>query len=182
MPESPLTSISRLRQVLRIVAAAPRAGLAGGLLLICCAFMLLFQGFGVGLGTSTSSAGADSPQNSTTPESSPASPRSLDTPSTPTPSDTDINSLPPQPALTILIDERSYRIQVPADPEPVYRECSLQQVLSLAAKTTGDVNDIRIRILRRETARQSAETALLEALEATGIGIDAILMPSTTVP
>ena len=154
MPESPLTSISRLRQVLRIVAAAPRAGLAGGLLLICCAFMLLFQGFGVGLGT-----------------------RSLDTSS-----DTNINSLPPQPVLTILIDEYTYRILVPADPEPVYRECSLPEVLSLAEKTTGDVNDIRIRILRRETARQSAETALLESLAATGIGVDAILMPSTTEP
>lgn len=177
MPESPLTSISRLRQVLRIVAAAPRAGLAGGLLLICCAFMLLFQGFGVGLGTATSLSDADVSESTAPPQPSPASPRSLDTSS-----DTNINSLPPQPVLTILIDEYTYRILVPADPEPVYRECSLPEVLSLAEKTTGDVNDIRIRILRRETARQSAETALLESLAATGIGVDAILMPSTTEP
>lgn len=177
MPESPLTSISRLRQVLRIVVAAPRAGLAAGVLLICCAFMLLFQGFGVGLGTAASLSGADSSESTAPPQPSPASPRSLDTSS-----DTDINSLPPQPVLTILIDEHTYLILVRANPEPVYRKCSLPEVLSLAEKTTGDDLKDRIRILRRETARQSAETALLESLAAIGIGGDAIKMPSTTEP
>lgn len=179
MPESPLTSISRLRQVLRIVAAAPRAGLVGGVLLICCALMLLLQSLGLnlGLGTATSSSVADSSESDTLPESSPASPRSLDTTS-----GTDISSLPPQPVLTILIDERTYKIRMSADSEPIYRECSLPEVLSLAEKTTGDVNGYRIKIVLRETARQSTETALLESLAANGIDRQVILIQEETVP
>jgi hypothetical protein len=93
-----------------------------------------------------------------------------------------ITSLAGQPVLTVLIDERAYRVQVPAEPEPLYRDSSLEQIRSLASSTTGDTNGIRVRILRRETARQSAETALQQTLEQAGITVDAILMPSETVP
>lgn len=179
MPDSPTTAFSRLRQVLRIAAAAPRAGLVGGMLLICCALLLLFQG--INLGTFSTSAG-NSTESSATTASTSANPRSMDSADSDTNPENSITSLAGQPVLTVLIDERAYRVQVPAEPEPLYRDSSLEQIRSLASSTTGDTNGIRVRILRRETARQSAETALQQTLEQAGITVDAILMPSETVP
>ncbi|MFM7059097.1 MAG: hypothetical protein ACKO2P_19475, partial [Planctomycetota bacterium] len=174
---------------LRIASAAPRAGLVGGLLLICCAVMVLLQTFNFGtIGTSATDASADTPPAETSlaktspAKTSPATPRSLNTPNDPTAPGTAELSLAGLPVLTVLIDERSYRVQVPAEPEPLYRDCSLELIRTLANTTTGDSNGIRVRILRRETARQSAETALQQTLEQAGITIDAILMPSETVP
>ncbi|MEY3173929.1 MAG: hypothetical protein RLZZ436_1843 [Planctomycetota bacterium] len=182
MPEAHSSPISRLRQTLRIAAAAPRAGLVGGLLLIGCALLLLFRGFGLGTsGAATDASPTDYAASAATPR---ATPRSLDENSDA--HDTVTNpadaAAKPQPVITILIDERSYRLQISAEPEPVYRETSLEQIRRLAAQTTGDSNQIRVHILRRETARQSAETALHEALAAVGIKPDAIRMPSEIVP
>lgn len=179
MPDSPTTAFSRLRHVLRIAAAAPRAGLAGGILLICCAMLLLLDG--INLSTPGTSAG--NATTSTTTTNSPATlPRDMDSPEDSANPENATASLAGQPVLTVLIDERSYRIQVPTEPEPLYRDSSLEQIRSLASTTTGDTNGIRVRILRRETARQSAENALHQTLEQAGITVDAILMPSETVP
>lgn len=179
MPDSPATTFSRLRQALRIAAAAPRAGLAGGMLLICCALLLLFDG--INLSTPGTSAG-NSTESTATTNSTAAIPRSIDSAEDSANTENATASLAGQPVLTVLIDERSYRVQVPAEPAPLYRDSSLEQIRSLASTTTGDTNGIRVRILRRETARQSAETALHQTLEQAGITVDAILMPSETVP
>ncbi len=181
MPDSSISSITRLRQVLRIVAAAPRAGLVGGVLLICCALMLLLQGLNLGsVGIPGSAPSADNPAPKTaSAQSSQTASRSIDSPETPAAPDLSLSGLP---VLTVLIDERSYRVQVPANPAPLYRDSSLEQIHALASTTTGDSNGIRVRILRRETARQSAETALQQTLEQAGITADAILMPSEIVP
>ncbi|MEZ6124300.1 MAG: hypothetical protein R3C49_14165 [Planctomycetaceae bacterium] len=86
------------------------------------------------------------------------------------------------PTLGILIDERSFLLEVPADSRSVFRPASMERLVELAAKTTGDTNGIRVRILQRETARPSAMQNLTRALEATGIRENAIYVPLEFVP
>jgi hypothetical protein len=84
--------------------------------------------------------------------------------------------------LTVLIDERQYLIQIASTPTPLFRPSSLDRIAGLADRTAGDSNGIRVRILRRETSRPSAENELRETLKTVDIGDDDILMPAETVP
>lgn len=178
MSQPHVPSVSVIRRIFRAATLAPRAGLLLGTLLIAAAVLMLLRNFGTGSNTPDPLASATNP-DSQRPDNPPPVARGLDA--------TQPNeNLAPNPAasplITILIDERSYRLQISADPKPVYREISLESIKPLAAKTTGDSNGIRVRVLRRETSRQSAETQLLDALASSGITPDAILMPSTPVP
>lgn len=84
--------------------------------------------------------------------------------------------------LGILIDERSYLLEVPTGTETDFVPAELRRLLELAAMADGDSNGIRIRILQRETARAKAEQDLRQALGEIGIGTDAIYMPAEFVP
>jgi hypothetical protein len=181
MTEPHVPSVSTIRKIFRAATLAPRAGLSLGTLLIAAAVIMLLRNFGTGINSPSipdPTARTDNQlPDDQPPDYQPPVARSLDAPQTqktPTPT--------ASPLITILIDERSYRLQISADPKPVYREISLENIKPLAANTTGDSNGIRVRILRRETSRQSAETQLLETLDSAGITPDAILMPSTPVP
>ena len=82
----------------------------------------------------------------------------------------------------MLIDERQFLIQIATTPTPLFRPSPLARIVELAARAPGDTNGIRVRILRRETARPSAENELREVLKSVGLLDDAILMPAETVP
>ena len=84
--------------------------------------------------------------------------------------------------LNVLIDERQFLIQIATTPTPLFRPSPLARIAQLAARAPGDTNGIRVRILRRETARPSAENELREVLKSVGLLDDAILMPAETVP
>ena len=84
--------------------------------------------------------------------------------------------------LGILIDERSYLIEVPSGEESQFVSADLTRLLELAELADGDTNGIRIRILQRETARAKAEQDLRQALGEIGISTDAIYMPAEFVP
>lgn len=84
--------------------------------------------------------------------------------------------------LNVLIDERQFLIQIATTPAPLFRPSPLARIAELAARAPGDTNGIRVRILRRETARPSAESELREVLKSVGLLDDAILMPAETVP
>ena len=178
MQQPHVPTLSTVRKILRAATLAPRAGLSLGTLLIVAAVLMLLRNFGTGISSPGTPATTDSTESQQTDSPTPV-PRALENPNSKANPN---NSAATSPLITILIDDRSYRLQISNDTEPVYREISLENIKPLAAKTTGDSNGIRVRILRRETSRQSAETELLNTLNAAGITPDAILMPSTPVP
>lgn len=87
-----------------------------------------------------------------------------------------------QKTLGILIDERSYLLRIPGTPQDVFRPSTLERLVELAKLVSGDTNGIRVTILRRETARTTAEQELKSALAAAGIGANAVYMPNDFVP
>lgn len=84
--------------------------------------------------------------------------------------------------LTVLIAEHDYMIQIPSDSEFIYRPVELDRIVEMAAGTSGDSNGIRVRILRRDNARASAEEQLKLDLSRRGIGSDAVHMSEQFVP
>ena len=83
--------------------------------------------------------------------------------------------------LGILIDETEFFMVIPGT-DTIYRPKDLSRLVELAELATGDANGIRVRILRRETSRTSAEVELTTALENKGIGQDAVYMPRELLP
>lgn len=84
--------------------------------------------------------------------------------------------------LTLLIDERSYLMELPFKESPLYRPVELTRAIELARLAKGDTNGIKVRILRRENARVSAEESLKLELSRKGISADAIHMSEHFVP
>ena len=84
--------------------------------------------------------------------------------------------------LAILIDEHNFLMEVPTDSGPVYRPAEIKRLLELAKLADGDSNGIRIRLLRRENARASAEEQLTLDLSRIGIQESAIHMPADFIP
>lgn len=84
--------------------------------------------------------------------------------------------------LTILIDERAYLLQLPGREQPEYRPIALPRLLEIAPLAAGDENGIRVRLLRRENARASAEEQLKLDLAQVGITSSQIYMPEQFVP
>ncbi|MFO1003995.1 MAG: hypothetical protein U0936_27070 [Planctomycetaceae bacterium] len=169
----------------RVVRTTSRAGVGGGAILIGLALFLLFKGLGPG-GTGSTGSG-------TGPQSGKAMISATGTES----SSEDAVAAPDEikggltneekkslssDVFTVLIDEKNFLIELPGFPDPVYREIKLPRVLELAKLVKGDSNGIRVRILRRESARASAEFDLTSGLQKVGVEKDAIIMPADFVP
>lgn len=84
--------------------------------------------------------------------------------------------------LAVLIDEHDFRMALPGDAGPIFREIEFARLLELAQEAKGDSNGIRVRILRRENARASAEERLTRELFGVGVNKNAIYMPEDFVP
>jgi len=188
----------------KIVRSTSRAGVWGGALLIGLALFLLFRGFGPGgTGSSGSGSGPESnggsdPKIST---SAPTSAASSAAPSATSPmatSPTATSLTAPDPlaggltddekkalsgdVLTVLIDEHRFLMELPGGPDPIFRPIPLERVVELATLSRGDTNGVKVKILRRETSRASAEFQLKSELERKGIRGDSLVMPTEFVP
>ena len=87
----------------------------------------------------------------------------------------------PADKITVLIDGHDYFQVLNVGGKPVQRAKSLDDLLNEVKLVPGDDDGVRIRILRKDSARASAENALLAALESNGIGTDAVYMPDAFV-
>ena len=150
--------------------------LIGGAAMLAIAAMLIFRDSGAGFNPSIT--GIASPETSP-----PEAPKNVNA----TPQDVPV--LSPEDAaavssgvLSVLIDERRFFIRITEQPEPRYRSSDLTDLVQLARKTDGDGNGIRVQILRRETARPSAEQDLITALQSAGVSRDSIIMPEQIIP
>jgi len=76
--------------------------------------------------------------------------------------------------LDILVDGHDYQISLRGKG---YTTFPLARIVETAKATSGNEDGIRVRILRRDSARVVAWSRLHEALEDAGISKDAILMP-----
>ena len=169
-----------------------RAGLGGGAILIGLALFLLFRGFGPG-GTGATGSGTGS---ESTPGGSPMITTSANGKSDSSATTTSL-AAPDRingrltedekkalsgDTLTVLIDEHDYLIELPGSPDPIFRPTPMDRIVELARIARGDTNGTRVRILRRQSSRASAEEKLKLELERHGIHNDAIVMPSEFVP
>lgn len=172
-----------------VVRKTSKAGMTGGAVLIGLALFMLFRGLGPGgpgTGANSDSGEDTGTQISTSTSSSETTPtkeKSLVAPETVAGGITDDE----EKALsgnvfTVLIDEHSYLMEIPGTPDPIFRPTPLKRILELAPQAKGDSNGIRVRILRRENARASAEFELKSELERIGIRNDAVIMPGEFVP
>ncbi len=176
----------------KVVSCTSRAGSGGGAILIGLALFLLFRGFGPGgTGATGSGTGTDSSTNGSamitktapgskdfsTTTTSLAAPDSISGGMT----ENEKKALSGD-ILTVLIDEHDYLIEIPGSPDPIFRPTPLERIVELARITDGDTNGTRVRILRRQSSRASAEEKLKLELERQGIHDDAIVMPSEFVP
>ena len=83
--------------------------------------------------------------------------------------------------ITVLIDDRSYEFVKQDGEKVVYSHTELDDIVRQALEAPGNSNGIRVTILRRESARYSAETNLRTALTDAGVANEAIYMPKTFV-
>lgn len=172
---------SRQPGVFKTTARAASGGVIMVGLMLC---LLLFRGFGTGSPDSATST-SGSPQMATT-----ESPKNTETPDPEsTVEDESSGGLTPdeqkalsEKVLAVLIDEHQYLLAIPGESTDVYRPTELERVIELARRTEGDSNGIRVRILRRENARASAEEQLKLDLNRAGITRDCIYMPADFVP
>lgn len=183
----------------RLVRGSSRAGVGAGAALIGLALFLLFRGFGFGPGSGsgeesseTQTAGEESDSGTSEILAATADPaatkESLDK-STEANDRARTNGLSVDEekaisgnVLTVLIDEHDYLMQIPGTTDVVYRRCELPRLIELAKLTKGDTNGIRVRILRRESARASSESQIKVDLAHAGISPDAVVMPQGFVP
>ncbi len=173
----------------KVVRATSRAGVGGGAILIGLVLFFLFRGFGPG-GTGSSGSGTGSEENPGDQSMITKSEQSANNskPSLAAPdkvrgglTDDEKKALSGD-ILTVLIDEHEYLLQLPGTPDPIFRPTPLSRIVELATIATGDANGIKVRILRRESARASSEQQLITDLAHKGIRQDAVVMPSDFVP
>lgn len=88
-------------------------------------------------------------------------------------------SAPPPKKLLVRVDEYNYQVTDAA--EIAWREANLRDILLLAKRTTGDEDGLRVRILRRRSARYTAWARLYAELESAGLPSDSISMPKELV-
>ena len=104
------------------------------------------------------------------------------TPTTERSPDAEVDDSPHSAGLiTVLIDDRSYSLVKKVGEETVFSPAELTNIVKQATRVTGNEDGIRVRILRRESARYSAETNLRNALADAGIATEAVYMPNTFV-
>lgn len=185
------------RLIPRLVRGSSRAGVGAGAVLIGLALFMLFRGFGLGPGNGTGEEGSGGNADEETKEE--AKILAADAaPSRSEAQETHDDKVARQQSpggltfdeekaiagnvLTVLIDEHDYLMQIPGTTDAVYRRSELQRLIELAKRTKGDTNGIRVRILRRESARASAENQIKADLLHAGLTADAIVMPRDFVP
>ncbi|MBL8818917.1 MAG: hypothetical protein JNL58_23010 [Planctomyces sp.] len=180
----------------KVAKTGSKATVGGTALLLALVMYLLFN-FGTGMGTGSGNGESSSELGKEPSGLASKAPASSDSPDETEPGDSKLTSLVADQlsggmtddekkalssdVLAVLIDEREYFIEIPGK-DPVYRPTQLKRILELAQNARGDSNGVRVRIIRRETARASAEEQLKLDLGRIGIGPDQIYMAETLIP
>ena len=76
--------------------------------------------------------------------------------------------------VTVRIDDRIYGVRTINDGEEVFWPTALDEVVQQVKAVSGNQDGVRVRVLRKSTARAAAEQALKKALDAAGVNDDQI--------
>lgn len=96
-------------------------------------------------------------------------------------SDQTDNNLPTAGLITVLIDDRAYSIAKADGDNIVYTPTAIAAIVQQAQQVPGNEDGIKVRVLRKESARATAESNLRNALVDAGIDAGAIYMPRSFV-
>ncbi|MFN8710733.1 MAG: hypothetical protein ACK526_11575 [Planctomyces sp.] len=182
----------------KIIRKTSRAATGGAILFVAFMALMVFRhglgggtgnGIGAGSGNGVSVSGASDSSGRAVPKEQPKSGVSalddsaaINTEFTETEFTEEEKNAVGSGLLTVLIDEHDYLIQTAASKTPLFRKQTLPDIIRLAKSCSGDANGIRVRILRRENARASAEEKLKLELVHAGITEDSLHMTEQFVP
>lgn len=82
--------------------------------------------------------------------------------------------VPPQ-VLNVLVEDRHYAVRRTAGGREIWNRVELDRVVALAEQTPGNADGVRVRIVRDESARASAEIELHERLLEAGLPKESIV-------
>lgn len=89
--------------------------------------------------------------------------------------------LPTAGLITVLIDDRDFSLAKKSGDELTYEAIALEEIVELAKDLPGNEDGIKVRVLRKETARATAEANLRNALIDAGLDAGSIYMPRSFV-
>jgi len=169
------------------IAKSTARAASGGVIVVAALLALMFWKGGMGGGSNPQTSAAPNSDNSTQPQTpTTADPK---TPDEPPMANLDTGGLTQDEELAlqdkvlgILIDERTFLMQVPHQDTQLYRPAELNRLVELAELAKGDTNGIRVRILQRQSARPSAERQLRTQLASVGITSDAVYLQKEFIP
>ncbi len=98
------------------------------------------------------------------------------------PQDSKLATDPHPKVLTICIDDRSYAIRQETGGKPTYRPIVLADLIETVKKTPGNDEGIRVRIVRRKTARVTAWQNLQDELIKVGLPKESVDWQKELVP
>lgn len=81
----------------------------------------------------------------------------------------------PVKTVFVLIDGRNYLLRRGPQGQAAFKPAELDEVVLAAEQATGDDNGIRVRVEQKSSARDTAERALREKLDAANVSGDAVL-------
>ena len=84
--------------------------------------------------------------------------------------------------VTVLIDARDFAVLTKHEGQEEYKAASLNQVAEMAKAAAGDETGVRVKVLRRESAKASAEEELRGSLASAGIPPTSIYWPRRYIP
>lgn len=146
-------------------------------------FTGLIPGFGTGSGSGdgTNTVQADTGEQPANPTEETTS-DSAETPDNPPPAETkptpEEPAAPPQELIQVVVENDRYGLQI-ADGR--FKVASMQEVIEAAQSATGNEDGIRVRILRKPSAKVVAWSTLSNELEKAGIAKNSILIPKKLV-
>ena len=143
-----------------------RLAVGGGAILVLGVLFGMFGPFGFGSGSGE--ADGDGVVATTDPSAS-ATVTSPEKRSTDGPADN----------ITIVIDGHDFLQVVNVGGKAVQRAITLEDILKQVQTVPGDQDGIKIRVLRKDSARASAENALLTALNEGGVSNESVYMPDS---
>ncbi|MHC4878147.1 MAG: hypothetical protein ACYTGL_16960 [Planctomycetota bacterium] len=152
---------------------------AGITVVLAVVIATIFNGGFPGLGTRNGNADEDGTATKVVSSTEPVTPPAQEPPTEPEPPAADKPEEKPAKkrelkVLDILVDGHEYQISIRGKG---YSTFPINQIVAVAKETSGNEDGIRVRILRRPSARVVAWSRLYETLEDAGIDKDAIIMP-----
>lgn len=157
-----------------------RAPVLGGIAILAVVLTTFFTGIIPGFGTGSGQGDGTTPTVQAETEEGAAQPANADTPANPEVS----KPVPPKPVaapvevVQIVVDGDEFGLK---RSDGIYRVAPISRIVEDAQSATGNEDGIKVRILRKKSAKYVAWSTLANELEKSGIKASEILIPKRLV-